>query len=115
MPLSYPKTRTHFYLMVACLLFLPARAKADFLYFSAPKLSLDAKLHLFLSYKETVQNIFKNSQAGRAYIPISDVDEKLGLAISDDGIGCVYASTKRGTSIRLLVKRSYPNLHSSLS
>ena len=105
------------------------------------KLPLDAKRHLFLFYKEAVQNILKNSQARHAYIRISDVDDKPALKISDDGIGLpsdadhrnvlihrlekrtrmlegslrVRSSMEQGTPIRLLVKRSYLKLHSSLS
>lgn len=105
------------------------------------KLPLDAKRHLFLFYKEAVQNILKNSQARHTYIRISDMDAKLALKIYDDGIGLtsevdhrnvlihrlekrnrmldgsllVHRSMKQEISVRLLVKRSYLNLHSSLS
>ena len=105
------------------------------------KLPLDAKRHLFLFYKEAVQNILKNSQARHTYIRISDMDAKLALKIYDDGIGLpskvdhrnvlihrlgkrnrmlegsllVHRSMEQAISVRLLVKRSYLNLHSSLS
>jgi len=79
------------------------------------KLPLDAKRHPFLCYEEAVQNILKNSQTRHAYICISDVDDKLVLEISDDGIGLAHAFKEQDTPIRLLVKRSSSNLPSSLS
>ena len=108
---------------------------------TAAKLSLDAKRHLFLFYKEAIHNILKHSQANRVSIRLWDEDDKLALEILDNGVGlpmtndskpaCVsklqdrarildgqlqIASSKEtGTTIRLIVKRSHLSLHPTLS
>jgi signal transduction histidine kinase len=99
------------------------------------RISLDAKRHLFLFYKEAIHNILKHSQATLVSIRIWDEDEKLALEISDNGIGIqskseqpvsnlvkledrahilggeihVTSSKPTGTSIKLVVKRSLLN------
>lgn len=99
---------------------------------TATKLSLEAKRHLFLFYKETVHNILKHSQANRVSIRLWDEDDKLALEIIDNGVGIpmtaaarpaavnkledrarlldghlqISSSKETGTRIRLLVKRS---------
>ena len=100
---------------------------------TASKLSLDAKRHLFLFYKEAIHNILKHSQANKVTIRLWDEDDKLALEILDNGIGLptdaknmpatvnkledrarvlaghlkVTSSKGTGTQIRLLVRRSY--------
>ena len=100
---------------------------------TAAKLSLDAKRHLFLFYKEAIHNVLKHSQAHSVSIRLWDEDDKLALEILDDGIGLpttetqnpatvrkladraqvldgllqVISSKEAGTRIRLLVKRSH--------
>jgi signal transduction histidine kinase len=111
---------------------------------TASKLSLDAKRHLFLFYKEAIHNIFKHSKATRVSVRLWDVDDKLALEICDNGIGFSSASDDKsssrpssvhkleerarvldgqldvvsvegkGTSVRLTVKRSHLIVHSSL-
>ena len=54
---------------------------------TAAKLSLDAKRHLFLFYKEAIHNVLKHSQANRVSIRLWDEDDKLALEILDNGIG----------------------------
>lgn len=108
---------------------------------TAAKLSLDAKRHLFLFYKEAIHNVLKHSQANRVSIRLWDEDDKLALEILDNGIGipmdgdsapaCVHkledrarvlegmlqiaSSREKGTQIRLLVKRSHLTAHPTLA
>jgi len=97
------------------------------------KLTLDAKRHLFLFFKEAIHNVIKHSKATRVTIRMWDEGDQLGMEILDNGIGLpvtndrasvsvkkledraellagilqVTSSTETGTSIRLLVKRAY--------
>lgn len=99
---------------------------------TAAKLTLDAKRHLFLFYKEAIHNILKHSQADQISIRFWDEGEQLGMEIIDNGIGLpmndggdsvpvkkleeradviggaikITSSAESGTCIRLLVKRS---------
>ena len=108
---------------------------------TASKLSLDAKRHLFLFYKEAIHNVLKHSRASRVAIRLWDEDDKLALEILDDGIGIpmataecpatvnkledrarvldgllqIASSHETGTRIRLLVKRSHLTHQPSLS
>ncbi len=54
---------------------------------SAAKLSLDAKRHLFLFYKEAVHNIIKHSKATKVSIRLWDQGDKLALEVIDNGQG----------------------------
>lgn len=108
---------------------------------TASKLSLDAKRHLFLFYKEAIHNVLKHSHANSVSIRLWDEDDKLALEILDNGIGLpssntpdrpsvrkledrarvldglleVISSKDRGTQIRLLVKRSHLTAHPTLA
>ena len=108
---------------------------------TAAKLSLDAKRHLFLFYKEAIHNVLKHSQANQVSIRLWDEDDKLALEILDNGIGLplseelspqtihkledrarvlegslnITSSKDRGTQIRLLVKRSHLIAHPTLA
>ncbi|MEO7100565.1 MAG: histidine kinase [Luteolibacter sp.] len=108
---------------------------------TASKLSLDAKRHLFLFYKEAIHNVLKHSHANRVSIRLWDEDDKLALEILDNGIGLptdeqqspaavrkledrarvlegllqIVSSKENGTQIRLLVKRSHLTAHPTLS
>ncbi len=108
---------------------------------TAAKLSLDAKRHLFLFYKEAIHNVLKHSKANKVSIRLWDEDDKLALEITDNGVGLplnhesrpmsvnkledrarvlegllqVDSSKEAGTSIRLLVKRSHLTAHPTLS
>ncbi|MBK1817799.1 hypothetical protein JIN84_19420 [Luteolibacter yonseiensis] len=105
------------------------------------KLSLDAKRHLFLFYKEAIHNVLKHSQANRVSIRLWDEDDKLALEILDNGVGLplnddtksttvhkledrarvldgllqIASSKEKGTAIRLLVKRSHLTAHPTLA
>ncbi len=108
---------------------------------TAAKLSLDAKRHLFLFYKEAIHNVLKHSQANSVSIRLWDEDDKLALEILDNGIGIplneehdtatvhkledrarilegllqIASSKETGTKIRLLVKRSHLTAHPTLA
>ncbi len=98
---------------------------------TAARLSLDAKRHLFLFYKEAVHNIVKHSRAKQAVIRLWDDGDQLALEIRDNGVGLkdatlkpsavkkleerarvlegklqIDSSTILGTVLRLTVKRS---------
>jgi signal transduction histidine kinase len=96
------------------------------------KLSLDAKRHLFLFYKEAIHNILKHSGASRVTICLTDEQDRLVLEIVDDGRGLpagayghppkvqkltdrasvlggtlkIHSTPGCGTHVRLAVKRS---------
>lgn len=108
---------------------------------TAAKLSLDAKRHLFLFYKEAIHNVLKHSQANRVSIRLWDEDDKLALEILDNGIGLpvnedsntatvnkledrarvlegllqIVSSKENGTKVRLVVKRSHLTAHPTLA
>lgn len=54
---------------------------------TAAKLSLDAKRHLFLFYKEAIHNILKHSKATQVSIRLWDEGDKLALEVVDNGLG----------------------------
>ena len=108
---------------------------------TASKLSLDAKRHLFLFYKEAVHNVLKHSQANKVTIRLWDHDDQLALEILDNGVGLprnekcstssvqkledrarvlegnlhIASSQETGTRIRLFVKRAYLTANPSLA
>jgi len=108
---------------------------------TASKLSLDAKRHLFLFYKEAIHNVLKHSHANKVSIRLWDEDDKLALEILDNGVGLpmgkearptsvnkledrarvldgllqIASSQETGTRIRLFVKRSHLTTHPALS
>jgi signal transduction histidine kinase len=109
---------------------------------TAAKLSLDAKRHLFLFYKEAIHNVLKHSKANRVSIRLWDENDKLALEITDNGVGIpsdnrnqgeptvnklrdrahvldgllqIVSSVNDGTRVRLFVKRSHLNQHPAMS
>jgi signal transduction histidine kinase len=107
---------------------------------STARLTLDAKRHLFLFYKEAIHNILKHSGADTVTIRLWDESEKLALEIIDNGIGSmgkdgsppkfrkledrarvlsgdmkIQTSDGAGTRILLLVKRSNLTSHPALT
>ena len=108
---------------------------------TAAKLSLDAKRHLFLFYKEAIHNVLKHSRANKVSVRLWDEDDKLALEIIDNGIGIptldnnrpatvnklqdrarvlegvlqITSSKGNGTHIRLFVKRSHLTHQPALS
>lgn len=100
---------------------------------TAAKLTLDAKRHLFLFYKEAIHNVVKHSKASTVSIRLWDEGEQLGIEVIDNGVGLpvdrdrvsigvkklqdradvmggilqITSSAETGTCIRMLVKRAY--------
>lgn len=70
------------------------------------RLTLDAKRHLFLFYKEAVHNIVKHSQANRVVIRLGDQGERLFLEVSDDGVGLPQNRDQRGNTVQKLEERA---------
>lgn len=74
---------------------------------TSAKLSLDAKRHLFLFYKEAVHNILKHSGATVVSIRLWDQGDKLALEVIDNGHGLpkVFKDCKEITKpVRKLTK-----------
>ncbi len=72
----------------------------------AAKLSLDAKRHLFLFYKEAIHNILKHSRSSRVSIRLWDEQDRLALEISDNGIGLPNDPHQRPASVQKLTDRA---------
>jgi signal transduction histidine kinase len=98
---------------------------------NAAKLTLDAKRHLFLFYKEALHNILKHSKAAQVLVRLHDSRDRLILEIQDNGVGLpqgpdgkprgvakltdrarvleglldIESSPGKGTTLRLSVKR----------
>lgn len=53
----------------------------------ASKLSLDAKRHLFLFYKEAIHNVLKHSGATNVVVRLWDEGDRLALEVIDNGHG----------------------------
>jgi signal transduction histidine kinase len=71
---------------------------------SAAKLSLDAKRHLFLFYKEAIHNILKHSKATKVSIRLWDEGDKLALEVVDNGQGLPRV-TKDGKEVTKPVRK----------
>ncbi|BCU79832.1 histidine kinase [Luteolibacter sp. LG18] len=72
----------------------------------ASKLTLDAKRHLFLFYKEAVHNIVKHSRARNVSIRLADQGERLVLEVHDDGIGLPPDGDARTGTVHKLQERA---------
>jgi len=73
---------------------------------TATRLSLNAKRHLFLFFKESIHNIVKHSQATRVSIRLWDDSDKLALEILDNGIGIPMTSEARPAAVNKLEDRA---------
>ena len=73
---------------------------------SATKLSLDAKRHLFLFYKESIHNILKHSQASQVSIRLWDERNQLALEIIDNGVGIPMDAAARPAALSKLEERA---------
>ena len=107
---------------------------------STAKLTLDAKRHLFLFYKEAVHNVVKHAKAKTVRVSLYDSRDSLVLEVKDDGVGIpsniknpatvlqkisdrarvlqgkltVESLANQGTTLRLFIKRSHVLQHPSL-
>lgn len=70
----------------------------------AAKLSLDAKRHLFLFYKEAVHNILKHSHATKVSIRLWDQGDKLALEVIDNGRG-IPTENQDGAEVPRLIRK----------
>ena len=73
---------------------------------SASKLTLDAKRHLFLFYKEAIHNIVKHARATRVSVVLSDQGDRLILEIMDDGVGLPLSQENHETPVNKLQERA---------
>jgi len=73
---------------------------------SASKLTLDAKRHLFLFYKEAIHNIVKHARASRVTVVLSDQDDHLILEIMDDGVGLPHSQDHPNAPVNKLQERA---------
>jgi len=73
---------------------------------TAAKMTLDAKRHLFLFYKEALHNILKHSKANKVHIRIKDAGDRLVMEISDNGVGLPAGEDSRPAAVRKLVDRA---------
>ncbi len=73
---------------------------------TAAKMTLDAKRHLFLFYKEALHNILKHSQATEVSIHVRDRRDYLVMEISDNGVGLPVDKDSRPAAVRKLADRA---------
>lgn len=73
---------------------------------SASKLTLDAKRHLFLFYKEAIHNIVKHARATRVSVVLKDQGDRLIMEIMDDGVGLPTAQANQETPVNKLQERA---------
>lgn len=73
---------------------------------TATRLSLDAKRHLFLFFKEAIHNVLKHSKASKVRILIGDEGDLFFMEISDNGIGLPVNKESNQTSLAKLDDRA---------
>jgi len=73
---------------------------------TALKLTLDAKRHLFLWYKEALHNVLKHSQATEVRIKVYDSRDRIVMEVRDNGIGLPTGDDARPAAVRKLTDRA---------
>ena len=73
---------------------------------TASKMTLDAKRHLFLFFKETLHNIVKHSKATEVTIRIYDHGDSLVMEVEDNGIGLPVDAAGQAAAVRKLTDRA---------
>jgi len=73
---------------------------------TAAKMTLDAKRHLFLFYKEALHNILKHSKADEVEIRVYDSRDRLVMEVADNGIGLPVDPEGRQAAVRKLHDRA---------
>lgn len=73
---------------------------------TAAKLTLDAKRHLFLFYKEALHNIVKHSRATTVTVRLYDSRDRLVLEVSDNGIGLPRGEGEEMAAVKKLTDRA---------
>ncbi|MCH7226511.1 histidine kinase [Haloferula sp. A504] len=73
---------------------------------TASKMTLDAKRHLFLFYKEALHNVLKHSQATKVRIHVRDLRDSLVMEVEDNGIGLPVDESGTPAAVRKLADRA---------
>jgi signal transduction histidine kinase len=73
---------------------------------TAAKLTLDAKRHLFLFYKEALHNIVKHSRATTVTVKLYDSRDQLVLEVSDNGVGLPRGKGDQMAAVKKLSDRA---------
>ncbi|GAA5483298.1 sensor histidine kinase [Haloferula sargassicola] len=73
---------------------------------TALKLTLEAKRHLFLFYKEALHNILKHSKAHNVRVNIFDDRDSLIMEVTDDGIGLPVDEAGKAAAVKKLTARA---------
>ena len=69
------------------------------------RISTFARRNIYLTFKESINNILKYSKAQNIQIEMKILNGKLIMRISDDGIGFDYQQTKSGNGIGNMKRR----------
>jgi signal transduction histidine kinase len=70
------------------------------------KLNMEERRDFFLIFKETLNNAAKYSKAGHVWVDVSAQNKQLCLAVKDDGVGFVVATTDEGNGLGNMQKRA---------
>lgn len=71
------------------------------------QLSIEAKRHLFLFFKEALHNIMKHSRADQVTVRVWDENDQLAIEIVDNGSGLPGAPEGRSPAVRKLQDRAH--------
>ena len=69
-------------------------------------IKLDFKQHIFMLYKESLNNIIKYAQAGHVTIEVELIDKQFVLKVKDDGIGFDEEEIRRGDGLENMTYRA---------
>jgi signal transduction histidine kinase/ligand-binding sensor domain-containing protein len=70
------------------------------------RLDADLRRHVYLIFKEAVNNLARHARAGKATIDLSVGDGRLTVRITDDGVGFDAAEAESGTGLTSLRARA---------
>ncbi|MCW1886404.1 histidine kinase [Luteolibacter flavescens] len=70
------------------------------------KLTLDAKRHLFLFYKEALHNIVKHSKATTVIVRLYDVRDRLVMEVVDNGVGLPRGQNDQMAAVKKIHDRA---------
>ena len=69
-------------------------------------IKLDFKQHIFMLYKESLNNIIKYAQAGQVTIEVQLINKQFLLKVKDDGIGFDEEEIRRGDGLENMTYRA---------
>ena len=69
-------------------------------------IKLDFKQHIFMLYKESLNNIIKYAQAGQVTIEVQLINKQFLLKVKDDGIGFNEEEIRRGDGLENMTYRA---------